>query len=192
MFYLECSNISGKGWPFWQVFQRVKVYLNPIKFRAFLIFARFIFVLLIWAQLSNSYSSARIIFALWQNLYFRVGLSYDWKCSARQCVKYAEIRAFSYPYFPVYEQNRILIFPYWTESEILSKFGEMRIRFCPHTENTNQKHIAEENVFLHTKKIIVLLKERLLYFKLRSFFVILRSVLLNFLCWFPQFLCVLF
>ena len=107
---LRVFQYLGKGWPFWQVFQRLNVYLNPIKFRAFLIFARFIFVLLIWAQLNNSYSCARIIFALWQNLYFRVGLSYDWKCSARQCMNYAEIRAFSDPYFPVYEQNHTLFF----------------------------------------------------------------------------------
>ena len=61
-----------------------KIYLNPIKFRAPLIFA----------QLNNSYICARIIFAHWQNLYFRVSLSYDWKYSARHCVqmpKYGKI-----------------------------------------------------------------------------------------------------
>ena len=52
-------------------------YLNPIKFRASLIFAKFIFGPLIFAQLNNSYIRARIIFTHWRNLYFRVGLSFE-------------------------------------------------------------------------------------------------------------------
>ena len=43
-----------------------------------------------FAQLNNSYIRAWITFAHWRNLYFRVGLSYDWKCSERHCVKYVE------------------------------------------------------------------------------------------------------
>ena len=78
------------------------IYLNPIKYCAPLIFAPLIF-----AQLIDSYICAWIIFAHWKNLYFCIGLSYDWKCSARHYMKYDEIQAFSNPYFPVYRQNCI-------------------------------------------------------------------------------------
>ena len=53
------------------------IYLNPIKFRILLIFARFIVAPLIFAQLNSSYIRALLIFAHWQNLNFRVGLSYE-------------------------------------------------------------------------------------------------------------------
>ena len=52
----------------------ILIYVNPIKFRAPLIFTRFIFAPLIFAQLSNSYIRARIIFAHRQNLHFRLSL----------------------------------------------------------------------------------------------------------------------
>ena len=95
-------------------------YLNSIKFRAALIFV----------QLSNPYICSRIIVARCQKFYFRVGLSYDWKWSARHYVKYAEIRAFCDTYFPVNGQNCIRIFPY------LNRIGysvQMRIQFRPNT-----------------------------------------------------------
>ena len=96
-----------------------------------------------FAQLSNSYICTRIIFAHRQNLYFRLGLSHDWKCSARHCVKYAKIRAFSDPYFPQYGQNRIRIFPYLDRirdsvqirentDTILPTYEKMRIRESPY------------------------------------------------------------
>ena len=44
-----------------------------------LIFARFISAPLIFAQLNNSYIRPQIIFVHWQNLNFRIGLSYDLK-----------------------------------------------------------------------------------------------------------------
>ena len=47
----------------------ILIYVNPIKFRAPLIFAPLIF-----AQLSNSYIRARIIFAHRQNLHFHLSL----------------------------------------------------------------------------------------------------------------------
>ena len=65
-------------------------YLNPIKLRS-LIFAQFLH---------------------WQNLYFRLCLSDDWKCPARDYMKYAKIRAFSDSYFPICGQTYIRIFPY--------------------------------------------------------------------------------
>ena len=84
--------------------------LNPIKLCAPLIFVWFIFAPLIFALLNNLYIYARIIFAHWKNLYFRADPSFDWKYSARHCAKYAQIRAFSDLYFPIYEENRICIF----------------------------------------------------------------------------------
>ena len=108
----------------WLVYQNksfalILWYLNPIKFRGSLIFARFIFVPLIFAQLNN------LCIRALTNLYFPVCLSYDWKCSARHRVKYAKIRAFSDSYF-----SRI-----WTESYLhFPVYGKIRIRFCPHTE----------------------------------------------------------
>ena len=68
----------------WHYFVLLFIYLNPIKFHAPRIFARFILAPLIFAQLNNSYIRARIIFAYWQNLYFRVCLSYDWKFSVKR------------------------------------------------------------------------------------------------------------
>ena len=65
-------------------------YFNPIKLRE-LIFAQFLH---------------------WQNLYFRLCLSDDWKCSARDYMKYAKIQAFSDSYFPVCGQTYIRIFRY--------------------------------------------------------------------------------
>ena len=44
-------------------------------------------------------------------------------------MKNAEMRAFSDPYFPVYGQNRIHIFLYWTYSPILSKYGKIQTWF---------------------------------------------------------------
>ena len=46
---------------------------------ASLVFARFIFAPLIFAQLNNSYICAGIIFTHWQNLHFCVDLSCGWK-----------------------------------------------------------------------------------------------------------------
>ena len=86
---------------------------------------------LIFPQLNNSDIHAGIIFAHWQNLYFCVGLIYYWKCSARYWMKYPEIKAFSDPYFPVYGIVSVF-FRISTESEILSKYGKTRIRFCLH------------------------------------------------------------
>ena len=47
-------------------------------------------------------------------------------------MKYPEIKAFSDPYFPVYGIVSVF-FRISTESEILSKYGKTRIRFCLHT-----------------------------------------------------------
>ena len=62
----------GEGFIYQKMVRYLLKYLNPIKLRASLIFAPSIF-----AQLNNSYIRTRIIFAHWQNLYFRVGLSYE-------------------------------------------------------------------------------------------------------------------
>ena len=118
-------------------------YLNPIKYGAPLIFARFIFVPSIFAQLNNSYICAQITFAHWQNLYFRVSQTYGWKCSARHCVKYVNIRAFSDPFFPEYGKNHIGIFTYLDRirhsvqiqenaDTILLTYGKILIRESPY------------------------------------------------------------
>ena len=60
--------------------------------------------------------------------------------TGKQCLKYAQIGAFSDPYFPVYGQNHIRIFPYWAELESMSKYGKIRIRFCPYAA----KHGSEK------------------------------------------------
>ena len=54
--------------------------------------------------------------------------------TGKKCVKYAEILAFFDPYFPVHYMDRFLfVFSrILTSSENLSKYGEMRMRFCPY------------------------------------------------------------
>ena len=110
MFYCESSKISKKIFfpdslwttPSGNIMYTIVYYLNPIKFRA-----------------CSSYFCAfkfravkQFIYSRTNNLFFRVDASYDWKCSARLCVKCAKIRAFSDPYFAVYGQNPIRIFSF--------------------------------------------------------------------------------
>ena len=68
----------------------------------------------------NSYIRAQIIFAHWQNIYFPVSVSYNWKCSASHCVKYAKIRAFSI--FQKIDRIVSVFSRIWTESEIPGTF----------------------------------------------------------------------
>ena len=45
------------------------------------------------------------------------------------CARYVQIQAFSDPYFPL---GRIVFSRIWTESEILSEYEKIQIRFCPY------------------------------------------------------------
>ena len=60
--------------------------------------------------------------------------------AGKQCVKYAKIRAFSNPYFPVNEQNYIRIFPYLDRIEEsvqnTRKYGYDSVHI---QENTDQR-----------------------------------------------------
>lgn len=55
------------------------------------------------------------------------------------CARYVQIQAFSDPYFPL---DRIVFTRIWTESEILSEYEKIQIRFCPYKGKYGLKKAA--------------------------------------------------
>ena len=53
------------------------------------------------------------------------------------CVNFAKTRAFSDLYFPIYGQNLICTFSHMDRLGILSKYGKIRIPFCPIFKSVN-------------------------------------------------------
>ena len=92
-------------------------YLNPIKFRAPLIFTPFIS-----AQLNNSYIRTQIIFDLLQNLYFCGSLSYMTE----------NVQQDSVWHMPKYGLSLIRIFPYM--DRIVSAFSHISTEIQENTD----------------------------------------------------------